>query len=132
MLGPTTSILIMTTPSLLTKAIIALERFWNPGTIIILALSRNNEVFFLTKIFNEILNNFYSILFNCIFNTLHFRIFHFQIISPVEDISSSNRKLVFFWKFLDTMILWPRYLFVKCTIRRFLRSNLSSSHVRCF
>ena len=132
MLSPTTSKLIMTTPSLLTKAIIALERFWNPGTIIILALSRNNEVFFLTKIFNEILNNFYSILFNCIFNTLHFRIFHFQIISPVEDISSSNRKLVFFWKFLDTMILWPRYLFVKCTIRRFLRSNLSSSHVRCF
>ena len=139
MLSPTTSKLIMTTPSLLTKAIIALERFWNPGTVrkhlmrtIILALSRNNEVFFLTKIFNEILNNFYSILFNCIFNTLHFRIFHFQIISPVEDISSSNRKLVFFWKFLDTMILWPRYLLVKCTIRRFLRSNLSSSHVRCF
>ena len=103
MLGPTTSILIMTTPSLLTKAIIALERFWNPGTVrkhlmwtIILALSRGNKVFFLTKIFNEILNNFYSILFNCIFNTLHFRIFHFQIISPLENSSSGNRKLVFF------------------------------------
>ena len=107
MLGPTTSILIMTTPSLLTKAIIALERFWNPGTVrkhlmwtIILALSRGNKVFFLTKIFNEILNNFYSILFNCIFNTLHFRIFHFQIISPVENSSLGDRKLVFFWTFL--------------------------------
>ena len=104
MLGPTTSILIMTTPSLLTKAIIALERFWNPGTVrkhlmwtIILALSRGNKVFFLTKIFNEILNNFYSISFNCIFKTLHFRIFHFQIISPVENSSSGDRKLVFFW-----------------------------------
>ena len=74
MLGPTTSILIMTTPSLLTKAIIALERFWNPGTVrkhlmrtIILALSRNNELFFLTKIFNEILNNFYTILIQLYF-----------------------------------------------------------------
>ena len=106
MLSPTTSKLIMTTPPLLTKAIIVLERFWNPGTVrkhlmrtIILALSRNNEVFFLTKIFNEILNNFYSILFNCIFNTLHFRIFIFKSFRPLKTSVQAIESLYFFGNF---------------------------------
>ena len=83
------------------------ERFWNPATVwkhlmrtITLAFSRGNKVFFLTKILNEIFLNFYSILFNCIFITLLFRFFHFQIISPTEDSSSGDRKLVFIWTFL--------------------------------
>ena len=70
------------------------ESFWNPATVwkhlmrtITLALSRGNTAFFLTKILNEIFLNFYSILFNYIFNTLHFRIFHLKtVVKAVESL----------------------------------------------
>ena len=107
MLSPTTSKLIMTTPSLLTKAIIALERFWNPGTVrkhlmrtIILALSRNNEVFFLTKICNEILNNFYSILIQ-LYSLTHYilEFFIFKSFRPLKTSVQAIESLYFFGNF---------------------------------
>ena len=60
---------------------------------IILALLHCNIAFLLTKIPNEFFLNFHSIVF-----LPHYilEVFHFLVISTIEDRSSGGRKLVFF------------------------------------
>ena len=60
---------------------------------ITLALPHWNIAFLLTKILNEFSLNFYSIVF---LSHYILEVFHFLVISTIEDRSSRGRKLVSF------------------------------------
>ena len=62
-------------------------------TPITLALPHWNIAFLLTKILNEFSLNFYSIVF---LSHYILEVFHFLVISTIEDRSSRGRKLVSF------------------------------------
>ena len=60
---------------------------------IILPLLHRNIALLLTKILNEFSLNFHSIVF---LSHYILEVFHFLVISTIEDRSSGGRKLVFF------------------------------------
>ena len=60
---------------------------------ITLALPHCNIAFLLTKILNELSLNFHSIVF---LSHYILQVFHFLVISTIEDRSSGGRELVFF------------------------------------